>query len=45
MAGGVSELSERRESKETIDGVFESPGETIFSLPPQETMRAAMMER
>jgi len=35
-------LSESRESKETMDGVFERLGETIFSSPLRETMRAAM---
>ena len=44
-AGGVSGLSESCESKETMDGVFERLGETIFSSPPQETMRAAMRWR
>jgi len=38
-------LTESRESKETIDGVFKSLGETIFSLLPQKTMRVAMRWR
>ena len=41
-ARGNSGLSESTESKEIIDGVFESLGETIFCLLPQEIMRAAM---
>ena len=39
---GVSELSESMEAKETMDGVFERLGETVWSLPLQETMRVAM---
>lgn len=39
---GVSGLSEGMKSKETMDGVFERLGETMWSLPPQETMGAAL---
>jgi len=38
-AGGVSR---RMESTETMEGVFERFGETMYSFPPQETMRLAM---
>ena len=42
-AGGrLSRLSEFRELKEIMDGVFESMGEAIFALVPQETIRVAM---
>ena len=39
---GVSGLSEGMKSKETMDGVFERLCETMWSLPPQETMGAAL---
>ena len=42
MVGLISRLSESRESKETMDGVFEILGEMIFSFLPQETMGTAM---
>ena len=38
----ASDLSERMESKEVTDGVFERFGEMVWSSPLQETMRVAM---
>ena len=38
----TSDLSERMESKEVTDGVFERFGEMMWSSPLQETMRVAM---
>ena len=40
--GRISRLSEFKELKEIIDGVFESMGGAIFTLVPQETIRVAM---
>ena len=42
MGGRVSRLSEFRDLKEIMDGVFESLGGATFALVPQETIRAAM---
>ena len=41
----VSRLYGNMESTETMEGVLERTGETLLSLPPQETMWLAIRQR